>query len=355
MEIKRKKIAFGCAGEGRGHAARTIALGELLAERYEIIVFAPSTVCGFIEESLPAAEIIEIPPVSFHKEGHTIKYGKTIVRNLPLIFDISSEVDKLMRLITGMGISAIISDFEPFTAIAGANLNLPVLQLNHPGIVLRYFSLKPDALAAKLAAKIMMQNGSKELLCSFYGGDIGPIIRKEVKKKITSRGDYYLVYTKAESRQQIAEALKSFPDEIFLIFPNPELDFTEALAGCKGVISSSGHQMLSEALYLRKPILAFPQKMQFEQRLNSIMLEKSGRGLAGDIRKAVKSIDSFISRIDDFPLLPAVNENFLFTDFTVLAADLIYKFIENNGVEKAPAVQKFFPSLKSRPGRMEPA
>ncbi len=330
MNNTKKLISFGVAGEGRGHAARTIALTEALQEHYEVMIFAPQSIRRFLAESLPETEIIEIPGINFHKENHVVRYRKTLLKNLTKIGRIQPEVRRLSALMSEFGVTALVSDFEPYTALAAKSLNLPVLNLNHPGVVLRYFSIKPDALAAKFAARIMMPRGTQDLICSFYGGDIGPILRKDIKNRKPRRDNYYLVYTKEESRESVLEAIREFPDTDFRVFPDKKQNFTEALTGCKGVISSSGHQMLSEALFLGKPVLAFPQKMQFEQRLNAIMLERSGWGMYGDINRIAKSVGSFIESIDNFPFRRTNNDNFIFIDSTMAAANCIRSFVDTN-------------------------
>jgi uncharacterized protein (TIGR00661 family) len=323
MDDKGIKIAFGCAGEGRGHASRVIALSEVLMKEFAIRVFAPPTVSDFIGQNLPDIDIEEIPSICFHREDHIIDYGKTLVKNLPLLGSLSAEVNRVCSIIEEEDIAVLISDFEPVTAVAAERLKIPVLNLNHPGVVLRYFSIMPDALAAKLAARIMMPARGVNLITSFYGGDIGPIIRKGVKEKISRKGSHYCVYAKPGSREKLLEALKFFPGEDFLVFPNREVDFAEALAGCRGIIGPAGHQMLSEALYLRKPVLAFPEKMQFEQRLNALMLEKSGWGMRGSIDTAADSIGKFLSAADNFPLFSRFPPGFVFEDCTEKAADII--------------------------------
>ncbi len=355
MNNTKKLISFGVAGEGRGHAARTIALTEALQEHYKVMIFAPQSIRRFLAESLPETEIIEIPGINFHKENHVVRYRKTLLKNLTKIGRIQPEVRRLSSLMSEFGVTALVSDFEPYTALAAKSLNLPVLNLNHPGVVLRYFSIKPDALAAKLAARIMMPRGTQDLICSFYGGDIGPIIRKNIKAVKAENGNYYVIYTKEESRNLIIDALKLFPDIDFRVFPDDQYDFIEALAGCRGVISSGGHQMLSEALFLKKPVLAFPQKMQFEQRLNAIMLERSGWGMYGDINRIGKSIGRFIKSIDSFPFRRTNNDNFLFDDSTFAAAKCIRNFTEANDPANTTRQIGSFTYRKNRAIRFKPA
>ena len=333
MNSIRKTIAFGVAGEGRGHASRAIALTESLQDQYKVVIFAPETIRGYLQANLDGIEIIDIPGINFHKENHIIRYRKTIIKNLTNIGRFHPEVKNIARILKEHSIEAMISDFEPYTAVAANMLKLPVLNLNHPAIVLRYFSIKPDALAAKLAARIMMPPGTQDLICSFYGGDIGPIIRKDLKTSKPARGDYFIVYAKEGSVEAINKALLEFPGFNFRIFPDAKQDFNEALINCRGVISAAGHQMLSEALYLEKPVLAFPQKMQFEQRLNAVMLERSGWGMQGDPGKLKESIGRFLAAIDDFPYRFDRHDNFYLNDFTQAAANCIRSFVESNAPE----------------------
>ncbi|MDC7126457.1 MAG: glycosyltransferase family protein [Spirochaetales bacterium] len=355
MDDIRTTVAFGVAGEGRGHAARTIALSQRLGDRFRIVIFAPPSIRSFLSEGLPDAEIIDIPGINFHKENHVIKYRKTLLKNLTNIGRIHPDIKRITALMKENSVDAVISDFEPYTAVAAKELGLPVLSLNHPGIVLRYFSMMPDALAAKLAAKIMMPAGTKELLCSFYGGDVGPILRQEIRNIQPTKKDYYVVYTKEESRGAILEALKKYPEKEFRVFPDKNMDFIESFANCKGVISSSGHQMLSESLYLKKPVLAFPQKMQFEQRLNAIMLEQSGWGMEGNIKKIEDSLDKFFNSIESFPLETTTNETFLFTDYTQAAANCISAFVESEIQASPESRKKPFSYGRHRPAIVQTA
>jgi uncharacterized protein (TIGR00661 family) len=52
------------------------------------------------------------------------------------------------------------------------------------------------------------------------------------------------------------------------------------LASAKAVISTAGFTLISEALYLQKPMLLMPNGGIFEQTLNAIYLEREGLGEA---------------------------------------------------------------------------
>ena len=56
----------------------------------------------------------------------------------------------------------------------------------------------------------------------------------------------------------------------------------EDLLAAKGVIANGGFTLLSESIYLGKPVLSLPIAWQYEQRLNARQIEKLGYGLCGD-------------------------------------------------------------------------
>jgi uncharacterized protein (TIGR00661 family) len=217
--------------------------------------------------------------------------------------------------------------WEPCSSLAAAQCGVPVLNLNHPGVVLKFLSLSPVAWVAQAVAGLMMPPAHKTLICSFYRGDVGPIIRRELRRVIPASGDYYLVYAKDSSRDRVRAVLSRFPEVRFRIFPDSSADFDEALTGCRGVIAPAGHQLLSESLYLGKPVLAIPQTGQFEQKLNARMLRHSGRGYEARMDTLERSLRRFIADIDRFPLPATGMEVFRFTDDTGRAASLISRFV----------------------------
>ncbi len=54
--------------------------------------------------------------------------------------------------------------------------------------------------------------------------------------------------------------------------------FFNDLGSCKAVLANGGFTLISESIYLKKPVLSIPVKGQFEQILNAIYLERLGYG-----------------------------------------------------------------------------
>jgi UDP:flavonoid glycosyltransferase YjiC (YdhE family) len=87
--------------------------------------------------------------------------------------------------------------------------------------------------------------------------------------------------------------------------------------------------MLSEALYLGLPVLAFPQAGQYEQLLNARMLERSGMGMSGTLGTAEADVRDFVSKLDEFPLHePDPRIRFLFANDAEAAATKLERLIQ---------------------------
>jgi uncharacterized protein (TIGR00661 family) len=328
----RKRLAFSCAGEGFGHIARIVALSEYLKKEYDIIYFIPRTVKEFLQQHLGGVEIIIVPSFHFVLENHGIDYVKTAAGNIPYIFRFRKIVSVIRSQLSSCRIDALVCDFEPFVSRAALSLGIPLMNFSHPGILIKTLPLTPAGIISRLVARFMTPGAQVTAFCSFYNGEAGPVIRNEIRMQKPTAGNYFLVYTKHDSRRKMIKALKKFPEYQFKIYPGAGVDFAEALAGCRGVIAPAGHQLISEALYLGKPVLAFPQKGQYEQTVNARMLQKAGRGMYGRLRYAEQDIKKFFTLIDAFPFPPDPFERFCFTDDTPHVIALIHRFVFENTV-----------------------
>ena len=81
--------------------------------------------------------------------------------------------------------------------------------------------------------------------------------------------------------------------------PRSNEEFVEDLRTARGVVAGGGFSLMSEAVYLGKPMLAMPLFGQFEQALNSRYLEREGYGVAAtELTPAV--LDRFAAGLDGF-------------------------------------------------------
>lgn len=295
------RIALSCCGEGFGHASRLVTLYQELHTRHTITVFCPSTVSAYIREKLPGARIFYTPRFSFAKKGARVKYLATLKKNFATLARMPWIIYRLAGRLDDLDIEAVVTDFDPFTSLAAKAGGIPVLEFNHPGVIRYHFSLRPSALASKAVVRFMESRYDRKINCSFYGSTHGPLIRDEIARITPKNEDFFLVYLNGMPRETVEDILRPFEGIEFRIFPDPDRDFVRDLGNCRGVITTAGHQLSSEAIFLGKPLYVIPHRGQYEQRLNAVMIEKAGWGLSGTLDSLEKTLPEFFRNIDSFP------------------------------------------------------
>jgi len=307
------RIAISINGQGRGHLTRMTALGQVLAEEHDLVFWCPEKYHSFLAENFPGSYIYPIPHYQFILDGPKIDLIKTSLVNVEHFIGLPAYTSDLVDQLHLMDIDLVLSDFEPFLPKAARKARIPIIQLNHPAVVLRSVAFTAEALLAKVISTSMMGEYDIRIISSFYNGDVGPIIRKEIKNAVPGNGDYFVVYLYKTMCSEILEQIDRIPGFKYKVFPNPDEDFVAALAGCRGVITNSGHQLLSEALHLGKPVLSIPMEGQYEQKLNAEMLNKAGRGIIGSVETIKSDLTSYLNFVESFdPSRPVAAENIKF-------------------------------------------
>lgn len=322
------RIALSCTGEGFGHASRLAAIGAKLQSKHDVFLFAPLRVHGFLREHGVTARIYPIPYFSLSKKNERIKYAETVVSNLPRLIRLPYSVGRISGKLRRLEIDAAICDYDPYVAWAAWRDGIPVMALNHPGIVLTHPAARFDAFSAMVISTFLMGRYDRRVFCSFFDGDVGPIIRPEIAAATPDRLDHFVVYLKPSYRDMVLRKFRELNVHNVQVFPDSNRDFITALATCKGVIAAAGHQFISEALYLRKPVYVIPQTGQYEQTLNAKMLEASGWGVCGSMRDIATTLPSFLQSVDSFPKKPKPGIRFIFENQLGEAVAIIERFAE---------------------------
>ena len=149
---------------------------------------------------------------------------------------------------------------------------------------------------------------------------VPPLLRPEVLAAAPERGDHLLVYSGGEPaliaalREVGVEARvygmrgggEEARDGALVFRPRSVTGFLEDLRTAAGVVTGGGFSLLSEAVYLRKPVLAVPLQGQFEQLMNARYLEREGYGLcapevdAETLRGFLRRLPAFVRALDGY-------------------------------------------------------
>ena len=315
-------ILYGVNGEGSGHSTRAKeVITHLESQGHKVHVVSFDRGLHNLKSNF---EVTEIYGLRLAYLRNRVRYRKTILGNLLKAPQAGKSIKQLTRLAELWGIDLVVTDFEPLSCHLAHRRRLPVISIDNQHLLTRAEISYPreyrqDAAAAKLVTRFMTHGCDAYLVISFFEAPVRrkdtflfpPILRQEVLQTQPASGDYVLVYVTSPSAE-LAELLRRIRQRFLcygfnrdgeegnLLFRKPSLEgFLADLAGCKAVLANSGFSLVSEALHLRKPYLAWPLKRQFEQVFNAYYIQKMGYGAWwDDLNK--ERIESFLFNLDEY-------------------------------------------------------
>ncbi len=328
------RIVYALCGEGRGHFSRTLAVSGALRDRGHEVMFCCG---GSAREALEAGrdtgrfdigEILGVPALGQSLRDNRVDLIGTVRRNLGAVLSKPEIVRGLARRFGALRPAGLVTDFEPFSALAAELVGLPTVSLNRQQILTETHFEVPRAqrLSAALTAGVVRHVAPRSpehvVLPSFARPSatslrrpersslVPPIIRPAVQARTPSVGEHIVVYYNHAEAEEVLKVLRRV-DQPFVLFgfgqdgrdgnltfmPPSERGFLDALASSRGVICTAGFTLLSEALYLGKPVLAVPNRGSFEQGLNALELTREGLGEAVIGRPlAEEDVASFVAK-----------------------------------------------------------
>jgi uncharacterized protein (TIGR00661 family) len=330
MPSDRKRILYGVHGYGRGHAARALAMLPRLMDAYDVCVLAGDDAYDQLSAEY---DVMRIPALRYYqgRKGRRSAY-QTIKRSIPASLDllwqgpISYMVEDAMRQFQP---DVVISDSEGWTHRAARRLGIPRISFDHFGILV-YCRLPMgpwDRFVCRcesICYKALVKKPDRIVTAAFFPGEpvrpgvrvVGPILRELVRQTQPSDGEHLLVYfTNAREHYTpaVEEALRGLDIPVKVYHPHKrgELDniayhplgnepFVRDLASCRAVLSTSGNQLISEAIYFGKPILTCPEEA-LEQRLNARFVSDWTIGMGvSQSQLTTEMLQRFLARTDEF-------------------------------------------------------
>jgi uncharacterized protein (TIGR00661 family) len=315
-------ILYGVNGEGSGHSSRAReVITHLEARGHRVHVASFDRGLRNLKDDFDVTEIDGLRLAYVHNR---VRYGKTILRNLAHLPQTARRVRALGRKAEGWDLDLVITDFEPISCHVGHKLNLPIIAIDNQHLLTDTEITYPreyqsEAAAAKLVTRMMTPRADAYLVISFFKAQVKkkrtflfpPILRQKVLRTKPSNRDFVLVYVTSVATE-LTDLLKTVRQRFVcygfnregkdgnLEFRKPGLDtFLRDLSCCRAIIANAGFSLISEALYLRKPYLAWPVKRQFEQVFNAYYIDKMGYGAYGDDLNKER-VESFLFNLDGY-------------------------------------------------------
>jgi len=311
------KIFYSLSGEGRGHAMRVRAVVENLRGDHDFTLYAYGDALDLLRPLCRSGRVLlkEIPGPRLHYRGFRLDPLRTTALGLKYLFrDLPGLVDRLGEEIRRGRPDLVITDFEPALPRAALRCGVPFVSLNHQHMLLvNDFSSFParlrwygDAMGALVRAYYRGQE--KTIVSSFFATPLKPsfrghalpvgvLLRPELLNATPWRGGYLAAYLRRSATPSLLSALArcGLPVHLYGLGLRPDLGgirfravdnraFVEDLAGAEALVCTAGNQLVGEALYLEKPVLALPETGNREQEINGHLLRVSGwgRSMAAD-------------------------------------------------------------------------
>ncbi|MCP4310693.1 MAG: hypothetical protein GY790_05485 [Bacteroidetes bacterium] len=311
------RTLFIVQGEGRGHLSQSVALKEYLEKDGHTVeaVFAGSSHSNplpayfqdvFKDKLIPfsSPRFLRTP----NKKG--IYVASTILFNLVRGITYLREVLRIRREIKLHKPDVVINFYDVIGALAMRKLSPAIRRIG----IGHHFFLHLDGyrcyggkafhkMLLKLHTRIVLASCDRVLALSFRkvpGTDritvVPPLVRRQFREARYERGSAYLVYLLNEGFVvDLIHLVRDHPELVFDIFsdlphqtPVPDgitlhrvndLEFSEKMKQCRGVITTAGFDTAAEAACMGIPLAVIPVENHFEQLCNSGDVERSGVGI----------------------------------------------------------------------------
>jgi uncharacterized protein (TIGR00661 family) len=317
-----------------GHATRSkVIIEHLLTNGHEVRIATSDRAFDLLDAAFPG-QCYRIEGLHLRYEQGGVDKSATfahLMANAPEA--LVTNVQQYYRMWKEEVPDVVISDFESFTYYFARLRRVPLLSIDNMQVINRCelgFEVPPSERdsyqLAKTIIKAKVPFCQRYLITSFFDAPtrkpntvvVPPILRDivlETKAAQHPASDHILVYQTASAQQDLISELQRVERQRFIVYGLnrdevlgnvtlrrfSEDRFVRELATCKAVIANGGFSLISEAVYLQRPVCSFPLGGQFEQFVNGAQIERLGYGRRFE-QFSSDAIKAFLYDLDRFAL-----------------------------------------------------
>ncbi len=306
-------IFYAVAGEGNGHAIRAKTIIDELRKDHVVHIFSHGKGYYYLKQFFPLARILGFHMYYVNNTVSSVLTGIVNIAKFPLMLLASLQY---IPAFIKYKPDAVITDFEPFALYWAKIFNVQTISIDNQHSII---NTKIDKIRGQwlteLYSRIVIHSfipkPGKTIITTFFPTEIikkntvlvPPVVKQDVleirkkiksaKKKSESSRGHIFVYQTSPSYKRLIPVLKKIKKEFIIYGFNAEAEegnlifkkfntkeYLEDLATADAVIINGGFTVLSEALFLGKPIFSIPIKRQFEQIVNGHYINKLQYGMA---------------------------------------------------------------------------
>jgi uncharacterized protein (TIGR00661 family) len=296
-------IIYAAAGEGMGHATRSRPIIAHLAKKHKVRVFAGGKALPYLRRFFKVSWLGSMHIVY---SNNAVSDWRTVLLNFVRLPLYAVSFLKMLFIMLFQRPDVLITDYEIWSCWTALLTGVPVVSIDNENVITRAKLSLPrhhqaDFIKAWLVTRFFIPSARATVIPSFFfpplkdprAKYVNPVIRPEIAGRNPTDKGHVLVYQTSSTNLRMLETLKRFPKQKFIVYGFPregqdanllfkrfsEQGFFSDLASAKAVIANGGFSLLSEAVYLRKPVLSVPVIGQCEQIINAHYLEKLGYGM----------------------------------------------------------------------------
>lgn len=303
------RILYGIHGTGHGHAMRGLTIARRLRQ-HEFLFVANDDAVRILGHEFP---LVRIPNLGTVFRNYKVDLPATIAKAVPLLRQREKYIAQVLRVMDEFRPDVCMTDLEYFVPRAAERAGLPCLTLDHQHVLTccRHDRLPLDMwldyAVQGLTPRYLFSPTSPSLIVSFYAPPVlpeyqarvvPPILRDQVLSRRPRDDGHVLVYQSNSTHRGLVDFLRQSTERTCYVFgydrtegregnvvfmKKSEQGFLDLLEGCAYVVQGGGHTLMTESLYLGKPILTLPLKAMVEQRFNALYVERLGYGMQADM------------------------------------------------------------------------
>lgn len=304
------RILYGVVGEGMGHAIRSrVVLDWLFAQGHSVEIMASSRAADFLARRFP--EVHRIHGLHIIYDENRVRKSRTLWSNLREgVAALPAQIRSYFELVRDFSPEVVISDFESWVYLYAKTHGLPVISIDNMQVLNRckhdpavLEGIRQQFHVQRAFVKAKLPFCDHYLVTSFFYPPVfrrnttmvPPVLRPEVINTPATRGDHLLVYQTSEDHDALSHVLSECGLECRIyglrrnlseeqvegnlrFRPFDERTFINDVASARAVISGGSFTVMSECVYLHKPLLSVPVSGQVEQVVNARYLQKLGYG-----------------------------------------------------------------------------
>ena len=308
------KILYGVVGEGMGHAIRSrVVLDQLFAQGHAVETMASSRAADFLSKRFP--EVHRIHGLHIIYDENRVRKGRTLWSNLrDGMAALPGQIRSYFELVDDFAPDVVISDFESWAYLYGKSHGLPIISIDNMQVLNRcqhapslLEGLRTEFELTRAFVKSKLPFCDHYFITTFFYPPVArkrttlvpPVLRPEVIAMTPTRGDHLLVYQTSEDHDALSEVLSRCGMECRIYGlrrdleeehvegnlryrPFDERTFIADVASSRAVISGGSFTVMSECVYMHKPLLSVPVGGQVEQVVNARYLQHLGYGRTAD-------------------------------------------------------------------------